>query len=120
LADSDVPLQEGEIWLQGPNVFPGYLNRPELAKDTFSEDGFFKTGDIGIVDTKGNFFITDRLKELIKYSKLPYLHPTSNLACFCRNLLSNIYTPFQQRASKSPQRNSRAFSSATATLRMRA
>ncbi|KAI4867859.1 acetyl-CoA synthetase-like protein [Hypoxylon rubiginosum] len=58
---------EGELWFKGPNVFPGYLNRPELAKDTFSDDGFFKTGDIGYVDVKGNFYITDRLKELIKY-----------------------------------------------------
>jgi 4-coumarate--CoA ligase len=62
-------LQEGEIWLKGPNVFSGYLNRPDLAKDTFSDCGFFKTGDIGYVDAKGNFFITDRLKELIKYSE---------------------------------------------------
>ncbi|KAI0141076.1 acetyl-CoA synthetase-like protein [Hypoxylon sp. NC0597] len=58
---------EGELWFRGPNIFPGYLNRPELQKDTFSEDGFFKTGDIGYVDAKGNFYITDRLKELIKY-----------------------------------------------------
>lgn len=60
---------EGELWFKGPNVFPGYFNRPELHKDTFSEDGFFKTGDIGYADAKGNFYITDRLKELIKYSK---------------------------------------------------
>ncbi|KAK8042276.1 hypothetical protein PG993_006799 [Apiospora rasikravindrae] len=59
--------EDGEIWLRGPNVFQGYLNRPELAKDTFSECGFFKTGDIGHSDAKGNFYITDRLKELIKY-----------------------------------------------------
>ncbi|KAI1649722.1 acetyl-CoA synthetase-like protein [Daldinia loculata] len=58
---------DGELWFRGPNVFPGYWNRPELQKDTFSEDGFFKTGDIGYVDKKGNFYITDRLKELIKY-----------------------------------------------------
>ncbi|KAI1082752.1 acetyl-CoA synthetase-like protein [Whalleya microplaca] len=61
------PGEEGELWVRGPNVFPGYLNRPELQADTFSEDGFFKTGDIAYVDAKGNFFITDRLKELIKY-----------------------------------------------------
>ncbi|KAK8139628.1 hypothetical protein PG984_000751 [Apiospora sp. TS-2023a] len=59
--------QDGEIWVKGPNVFQGYLNRPELAKETFSECGFFKTGDIGHSDAKGNFYITDRLKELIKY-----------------------------------------------------
>ncbi|RYP39928.1 hypothetical protein DL768_010684 [Monosporascus sp. mg162] len=59
--------QEGELWVRGPNVFPGYLNRPELQAETFSACGFFKTGDIGYVDDKGNFYITDRLKELIKY-----------------------------------------------------
>ncbi|KAI1158956.1 hypothetical protein F5B18DRAFT_638978 [Nemania serpens] len=59
--------KEGELWVKGPNVFPGYLNRPELQKDTFSADGYFKTGDIGYFDEKGNLYITDRLKELIKY-----------------------------------------------------
>ncbi|KAI0401216.1 hypothetical protein F4802DRAFT_609505 [Xylaria palmicola] len=59
--------QEGELWVKGPNVFPGYLNRPELQKETFSDDGYFKTGDIGYFDPKGNLYITDRLKELIKY-----------------------------------------------------
>ncbi|KAI1263007.1 hypothetical protein F5Y18DRAFT_438496 [Xylariaceae sp. FL1019] len=59
--------QEGEVLVKGPNVFPGYLNRPELHKDTFSEDGYFKTGDIGYFDPKGNLYITDRVKELIKY-----------------------------------------------------
>ncbi|KAI1385043.1 acetyl-CoA synthetase-like protein [Hypoxylon trugodes] len=58
---------EGELWFRGPNIFPGYLNRPELQDSTFSKDGFFKTGDIGYADAKGNFYITDRLKELIKY-----------------------------------------------------
>ncbi|KAI5927794.1 hypothetical protein F4810DRAFT_649467 [Camillea tinctor] len=61
------PDREGELWVKGPNVFPGYLNRPDLAADTFSKDGFFKTGDIGYIDDKGNLYITDRLKELIKY-----------------------------------------------------
>ncbi|OTB06681.1 hypothetical protein M426DRAFT_318742 [Hypoxylon sp. CI-4A] len=58
---------EGELWFKGPNVFPGYYNRPDLQDTTFSDDGFFKTGDIGYADAKGNFYITDRLKELIKY-----------------------------------------------------
>jgi 4-coumarate--CoA ligase len=55
--------------VRGPNVFRGYLNRPELNKDNFTEDGYFKTGDIVRMDDKDNFYITDRLKELIKYSK---------------------------------------------------
>ncbi|KAH8897179.1 acetyl-CoA synthetase-like protein [Thozetella sp. PMI_491] len=68
LEDNEVPTgKEGEIWVKGPNVFSGYLNRPELNKDVFSKCGFLKTGDIGYVDPLGNFYITDRLKELIKY-----------------------------------------------------
>ncbi|KAJ8124968.1 hypothetical protein O1611_g8671 [Lasiodiplodia mahajangana] len=59
--------KEGELWVRGPNVFPGYLNRPELQNETFSADGYFKTGDIGYFDDRGNLYITDRLKELIKY-----------------------------------------------------
>jgi 4-coumarate--CoA ligase len=57
----------GEIWLKGPNIFKGYLNNPAGTANTFSSDGYFKTGDIGYVDAYGNFYITDRLKELIKY-----------------------------------------------------
>jgi 4-coumarate--CoA ligase len=64
----EVPVGEtGEMALKGPNVFKGYLNRPELTKDCFTEDGFFLTGDIGYQDDNGNFYITDRVKELIKY-----------------------------------------------------
>ncbi|KAI0391210.1 hypothetical protein F5Y17DRAFT_441625 [Xylariaceae sp. FL0594] len=64
----ELPLgKEGELWVKGPNVFPGYLNRPELQQETFSPCGFFKTGDIGYFDNRGNLYITDRLKELIKY-----------------------------------------------------
>ena len=55
--------------VKGPNVFPGYLNRPDLQEHTFDKDGFFRTGDIVYVDEKGNFYVTDRLKELIKYSE---------------------------------------------------
>jgi 4-coumarate--CoA ligase len=59
--------KDGELCLKGPNVFQGYLNQPQMTKDAFTEDGYFKTGDIGREDENGNFFITDRVKELIKY-----------------------------------------------------
>ncbi|KAH9902005.1 hypothetical protein F4778DRAFT_735882 [Xylariomycetidae sp. FL2044] len=72
--------EEGELWVSGPNVFPGYLNRPDLQPETFSDDGYFKTGDIGYIDAKGNLFITDRLKELIKYSKSSLNPSTLSLA----------------------------------------
>jgi 4-coumarate--CoA ligase len=60
----------GELWLKGPNIFQGYLNLPDNTKATMSPDGYFKTGDIFIVDKHGNFTCVDRLKELIKYSML--------------------------------------------------
>jgi acyl-CoA synthetase (AMP-forming)/AMP-acid ligase II len=64
----EVPVgSTGELCMKGPNVFSGYLNLPEVSKAAFTEDGYFKTGDIGHVDEKGDFYITDRVKELIKY-----------------------------------------------------
>lgn len=59
---------EGELWVKGPNVFLGYLNNPAATKESFSRDGFYKTGDIGYEDAYGNFVLTDRIKELIKYN----------------------------------------------------
>ncbi|EHL01484.1 putative 4-coumarate--CoA ligase 2 [Glarea lozoyensis 74030] len=58
---------EGEIWIRGPNVFKGYLNNENATKECLTEDGFFKTGDIGYRDEDGNMYVTDRVKELIKY-----------------------------------------------------
>lgn len=63
-------LQAGEILLRGPNVFNGYWKKPELDKDTFT-DGWYRTGDVGYVNATGHFYITDRIKELIKYSMSP-------------------------------------------------
>ena len=57
----------GELWIKGPNIFKGYLNNPEGTKNALTEDGYFKTGDVGYQDKEGNFYITDRVKELIKY-----------------------------------------------------
>lgn len=57
----------GEIWVKGPNVFKGYLKNEEQTRACMTEDGYYKTGDIGFMDGKGNFYITDRVKELIKY-----------------------------------------------------
>ncbi|PWY73698.1 acetyl-CoA synthetase-like protein, partial [Aspergillus heteromorphus CBS 117.55] len=61
------PGQVGELYMRGPNVFLGYHNNPAATADCLSPDGWFRTGDVGYQDDQGNFFITDRVKELIKY-----------------------------------------------------
>lgn len=61
------PGQTGELWLKGPNVMLGYLNNPTATAACITADGYYKTGDVGYVDSTGNFYITDRVKELIKY-----------------------------------------------------
>lgn len=58
----------GEICIRGPNVMLGYLNNQKATEDTIDKDGFVHTGDIGMVDEDGYYYIVDRLKELIKYN----------------------------------------------------
>ncbi|MCJ1432061.1 hypothetical protein MMC27_001417 [Xylographa pallens] len=66
--EQEVPAgQTGELWIQGPNVFQGYLNNAAGTANALTADGYFKTGDVGHQDAAGNFYITDRVKELIKY-----------------------------------------------------
>ena len=57
----------GEIWIRGPQLMKGYRGRPDATAATIDADGWLHTGDIGSVDQDGRVFITDRLKELIKY-----------------------------------------------------
>ena len=54
--------------MRGPQVSPGYWNRPEETQDAFDEDGFFRTGDIGLVDEQGYIYIKDRKKDMIVVS----------------------------------------------------
>ena len=56
---------EGEIQAKGPSVMKGYFKDEERTREVFTEDGWFKTGDLGKIDRKGNLFINGRLKNLI-------------------------------------------------------
>ena len=56
---------QGEIWIKGPNVMQGYYKRPELNAEVFTEDGWFKTGDLGTLDKKGRLAIRGRIKTMI-------------------------------------------------------
>lgn len=57
----------GELWIKGPNVMLGYLNRPDATAETLDADGFLHTGDVAVYHEGGYFSIVDRVKELIKY-----------------------------------------------------
>jgi acyl-CoA synthetase (AMP-forming)/AMP-acid ligase II len=57
----------GEMLVRGPNVMQGYLGNPEATAATIDPDGFLHTGDIIEIGAKGEVYVVDRLKELIKY-----------------------------------------------------
>jgi len=57
--------QEGEICVRGENVTKGYLNNEKANRESFTSDGWFRTGDQGKMDEEGYLFITGRIKELI-------------------------------------------------------
>ncbi|CAK9782663.1 acetyl-CoA synthetase-like protein [Cutaneotrichosporon oleaginosum] len=64
---ADVPPgQPGELWVRGPNIMKGYLGK----EDCFEPGGWFRTGDVAVIDDEGWFKIVDRMKELIKYKGL--------------------------------------------------
>jgi len=69
IADDDgAPLpagQTGEVWLRGPMIMTGYHNLPEESAAALTPDGFFKSGDLGFIDTDGYLHITGRKKDLI-------------------------------------------------------
>ncbi|EOD4081227.1 long-chain fatty acid--CoA ligase [Yersinia enterocolitica] len=66
---------ENEIQVRGPIVMRGYFNKPQETTESFTEDGWLKTGDAGALDPQGNLFITERLKDLMKTSGGKYIAP---------------------------------------------
>jgi long-chain acyl-CoA synthetase len=61
-AEDDDP---GEIWVRGPNVFPGYWNRPDETAQVLDDEGWLHTGDVAYRDEDGYLFIVDRAKDLV-------------------------------------------------------
>jgi len=64
--DSEMPVgEEGELQLAGYSIFPGYLNNEEANAGAFTDDGYFRTGDLATTDAYGNVVITGRVKDII-------------------------------------------------------
>ncbi|PBP19604.1 4-coumarate-CoA ligase 2 [Diplocarpon rosae] len=61
------PGKNEEIWVRGPNIFPGYLNNPTATAVCMTDGGHMKTGEIGHLTAEEYVYLTDRLKELTKY-----------------------------------------------------
>ena len=57
--------EAGEICIRGPNVMSGYYNQPEETRKAFTQDGYLRTGDVGIMDNRGYTRIVDRKKDMI-------------------------------------------------------
>lgn len=85
LGDTQLKIGENnEILAKGSVITKGYYQQPDETAKVFTEDGWFKTGDAGIIDENGNLTITDRIKDLMKTSNGKYVTPQP-----IENLLSN-------------------------------
>ncbi len=107
------PGKEGEIAIRGPNVMLEYLKNPEATRDTFSSDGWLRTGDLGRQDAEGYVFVTGRLKELIikggeniaprEIDEALYSHPdvieAAAFSCPCNSYGERVEAAVKMRAS---------------------
>ncbi|WP_421197077.1 AMP-dependent synthetase/ligase [Aeromonas enteropelogenes] len=67
--------ENNELLVRSPTVMRGYYNKPEATAEVMTEDGFLRTGDAGELDSEGNIYFTERLKELMKTSNGKYVAP---------------------------------------------
>lgn len=92
--------EEGEVLVKGPNIMPGYWNQLQLTRDSFTEDGYFRTGDVGRYVDQYFLKITDRKKEIFKTSPGIYIAPSPVQQFFCsspfilRCLILGFQKPF--------------------------
>lgn len=86
--DVTTPGQHGEIAIKGPQVMAGYWQRPDETAKVMTADGFFKSGDVGVVDARGFFKIVDRKKDMILVSGFNvYPNEVEEVASACPGVL---------------------------------
>lgn len=77
LENLDVKIDaDGEVCVKGPSVFKGYYKQPDLTREAIDEQGYFHTGDLGIIEPEGQLKITGRKKEIFKTSLGKYISPS--------------------------------------------
>jgi long-chain acyl-CoA synthetase len=83
--DSPDAKGDGEILFKHPACMPGYYKEPEKTKETFTDDGYLRTGDKGRVDQDGYLYITGRVKDIFKTLKGKYVAPAPIEGAMARN-----------------------------------
>ncbi|WP_028121497.1 AMP-dependent synthetase/ligase [Epilithonimonas tenax] len=90
LGDSEIKIGENdEILVKGSGVMKGYYKNPQETAKIFTEDGWMKTGDAGVIDAEGHLTITDRIKDLMKTSNGKYIAPQPIENMFSNNSYIN-------------------------------
>lgn len=77
--------ENDEVLVKSPMVMRGYYNKPKETAETFTADGWFRTGDAGYIDDHGALFLTDRLKDLFKTSNGKYIAPQAIETLLCED-----------------------------------
>lgn len=90
---ADTPYVRGEVMIRGPQVFMGYYKNEKATEEAIDEDGFFHTGDVGMIDDLGRLHIIDRVKNFFKLAQGEYVGPEriESLYQSASNLLAQIF-----------------------------